>query len=67
GAGLAALAAVDADVPRYAAVAAHLHERAGDLERAAELYAEASRAAPSTPERDHLTREAARVRQRLRA
>ncbi len=66
GAGLAALAAVDPGVPRYAAVAAHLHERAGDLERAAGLYAEASRAAPSVPERDHLTREAARVRQRLR-
>ncbi|WP_433781861.1 RNA polymerase sigma factor [Actinomycetospora sp. CA-101289] len=66
-AGLAALAAVDPDVPRYTAVAAHLHERAGDLERAAGLYAEASRAAPSVPERDHLTREAARVRQRLRA
>jgi hypothetical protein len=53
-------------VPRYAAVAAHLHERAGDLERAAGLYAEASGAASSVPERDHLTREAARVRQRLR-
>ena len=66
GAGLAALAAVDPGVPRYAAVAAHLHERAGDLERAAGLYAEASRAAPSVPERDHLTREAARVRQGLR-
>jgi RNA polymerase sigma factor (sigma-70 family) len=67
GAGLAALAAVDPDVPRYAAVAAHLHERAGDLERAAGLYAEAARAAASVPERDHLTREAARVRQALRA
>ena len=66
-AGLAALAAVDPDVPRHAAVAAHLHERAGDLERAAGLDAEASRAAPSVPERDHLTREAARVRHRLRA
>ncbi|MEJ2890117.1 RNA polymerase sigma factor [Actinomycetospora aeridis] len=66
GAGLAALAAVDADVPRYAAVAAHLHERAGDRERAAALYAEAAGAAASVPERDHLTREAARVRQLLR-
>ncbi len=45
---------------------AYLHERAGDLEHAAELYAEASRAATSVPERDHLTREAARVRQLLR-
>ncbi|WP_169952323.1 RNA polymerase sigma factor [Microbispora sp. H11081] len=65
-AGLAALAGVDPALPRYAAVTAHLRERAGDLERAAELYAEASRAAASVPERDHLTRQAARVRQLLR-
>jgi predicted RNA polymerase sigma factor len=65
-AGLAALAGVNADLPRYAAVRAHLHERAGDLEQAAELYAEASRAATSLPERDHLTRESARLRQLLR-
>ncbi len=65
-AGLAALADVDPDLPRYAAVTAYLHERTGDLEHAAELYAEASRAATSVPERDHLTREAARVRQLLR-
>jgi predicted RNA polymerase sigma factor len=65
-AGLAALADVEPDLPRYAAVAAYLHERAGHLERAAKLYAEASRAAASVPERDHLTREAARVRQLLR-
>jgi len=65
-AGLAALAEVSPDLPRHAAVAAYLHERAGDLERAAALYAEASRAATSVPERDHLTREAARVRQLLR-
>ncbi|HVV10032.1 RNA polymerase sigma factor [Amycolatopsis sp.] len=62
-AGLAALADVSPDLPRYAAVTAYLRERAGDLERAAELYAEASRAATSVPERDHLTREATRVRQ----
>jgi RNA polymerase sigma factor (sigma-70 family) len=65
-AGLAALAEVSPDLPRYAAAMAHLHERAGDLDHAAELYAEASRAAASVPERDHLTREAARVRQLLR-
>jgi RNA polymerase sigma factor (sigma-70 family) len=65
-AGLAALAEVDSGLPRYAAVRAYLLERAGDLEHAAELYAEASRAATSVPERDHLTREAARVRQLLR-
>ncbi len=64
-AGLAALADVDPDLPRFAAVAAYLHERAGHLERAAKLYAEASRTAASVPERDHLTREAARVRQLL--
>jgi RNA polymerase sigma factor (sigma-70 family) len=64
-AGLAALAEVSPDLPRYAAVAAYLHERAGDLRRAADLYAEASRAAASVPERDHLMREAARVRGRL--
>lgn len=65
-AGLAALAEVNPDLPRYAAVRAYLLERAGDLERAAELYAEASRAATSVVERDHLTHEAARVRQLLR-
>ena len=65
-AGLAALAEVKADLPRHAAASAYLHERAGELEHAAELYAEASRAATSVPERDHLTREAARVRQLAR-
>jgi RNA polymerase sigma factor (sigma-70 family) len=65
-AGLAALAEVSPDLPRYTAVTAYLQERAGDLELAAGLYAEASRAATSVPERDHLTREAARVRQLLR-
>jgi RNA polymerase sigma factor (sigma-70 family) len=61
-AGLAALADVDPGLPRYVAVTAHLHERGGDVERAAELYAEAAHLAASVPERDHLTREAARVR-----
>ena len=61
-AGLAALADVSPDLPRYAAVRAHLYEHAGDLHGAAELYAEASRAATSVPERDHLTRQAARLR-----
>ena len=60
------LADVSPDVPRYAAASAYLLERAGDLERAADLYAEAAGAATSIPERDHLTREAARVRQLLR-
>lgn len=64
-AGLAALADVSPDLPRYVAVTAHLRERSGDLELAAELYAEAARAATSVSERDHLTRQAARVRQLL--
>jgi predicted RNA polymerase sigma factor len=62
-AGLAALAGLDPGLSRHAAVSAYLHERAGDRERAANLYAAAARAATSVPERDHLTREAARVRQ----
>lgn len=65
-AGLAALGDVDPALPRYIAVAAYLRERAGDLSRAADLYAEAARAATSLAERDHLTREAARVRHHLR-
>ena len=64
-AGLAALAEVDTDVPRYAAVSAYLHERAGDLDLAAKLYAEAAHVAPSEAERDHLTRQAARIRQQV--
>ena len=65
-AGLAALAEVSPDVPRYAAVSAYLHEHSGDLDRAADLYVAAAQAATSLPEREYLTREAARVRQ-LRA
>jgi RNA polymerase sigma factor (sigma-70 family) len=67
GAGLAALADVDDGVPRRAAVAAHLHERAGDLELAARLYAEAARSAPNLAERDHQLRQAARLNQQLGA
>ncbi|WP_255410967.1 DUF6596 domain-containing protein [Blastococcus sp. TF02A-30] len=65
-AGLAALAELDPGLPRYAAVAAHLHERDGDLPTAARLYAEAALAAPNLPERDHLTRQAARLNAALR-
>jgi RNA polymerase sigma factor (sigma-70 family) len=65
-AGLAALAVLDTDLPRYAAVAAYLHERDGDPVTAARLYAEAARSALSLPERDHLTRQAARLNARLR-
>ena len=65
-AGLAALADVDPSIPRWSAVAAHLHERNGDLEQAAELYARAARDAPNLAERDHQTRQAARVNALLR-
>jgi RNA polymerase sigma factor (sigma-70 family) len=65
-AGLAALAEVAEGVPRRDAVAAHLHERNGDLERAALLYALAAERAPSLPERDHQHRQAARVNALLR-
>lgn len=64
-AGLAALAEVDDGVPRREAVAAYLHEKAGDLELAARLYAQAALHAPSLAERDHQTRQAARVNQQL--
>lgn len=73
-AGLAALAALDASspsssskgqsLPRRAAVSAYLHERDGDLATAARLYAEAAHNAPNLAERDHLTRQAARLNAR---
>jgi predicted RNA polymerase sigma factor len=65
-AGLKALADVDDGVPRREAVAAHLHEKNGDLELAARLYADAARNAPNLAERDHQTRQAARLNQQLR-
>jgi hypothetical protein len=43
------------------AVAASLHERDGDPATAARLYADAARGAPNLAERDHLTRQAARL------
>ncbi|WP_460064088.1 RNA polymerase sigma factor [Streptomyces sp. YKOK-I1] len=63
-AGLAALAALDDSLPRHTAVAAHLHERDGDLTTAARLYAEAAHKAPNLAEREHLTRQAARLNTR---
>jgi RNA polymerase sigma factor (sigma-70 family) len=63
--GLAALAAIDPHVPRYDAVAAYLHERRGDLETAARLYADAARTAPNQAEREHQVRQAARVNEML--
>ncbi|GAB2465160.1 RNA polymerase sigma factor [Jatrophihabitans fulvus] len=63
GAGLAALAEVGPSVPRRTAVEAHLREKAGDAATAADLYARAGREASSVPERDHLIRRAAALRQ----
>jgi len=60
-AGLAALAEVDESVPRHTAVAAYLHEKGGDLRTAATLYVEAAGRATNAAERDHLTRQAARL------
>src|SRR5581483_2020303 len=65
-AGLAALAELDPALPRYSAVAAYLHERNADAATAARLYAEAAAAAGNLAERDHLTRQAARINAALR-
>jgi RNA polymerase sigma factor (sigma-70 family) len=66
-AGLAALSELDRELPRYAAVEAYLRERDGDFGAAARLYADAARSALSVPERDHLTRQAARLNAQLRS
>ncbi len=65
-AGLAALEQVAPAVPRRTAVEAYLRERAGDLALAARLYGDAARAATNRAERDHLTRQAARLHGVLR-
>ncbi len=65
-AGLAVLEQVSPVVPRYTAVAAYLREQAGDLALAARLYGDAARAATNLAERDHLTRQAARLHEVLR-
>jgi RNA polymerase sigma factor (sigma-70 family) len=65
-AGLAALAGLDESLPRYTAVAAWLHERDGDPASAARLYADAAREAANLAERDHLTRQAARLNTQLK-
>jgi predicted RNA polymerase sigma factor len=62
--GLAALALLDPALPRYTAAAAYFHERDGDRGTAARLYAAAARSAPNLPEREHLTRQAARLNAR---
>ncbi|SEO87786.1 RNA polymerase sigma factor [Amycolatopsis saalfeldensis] len=63
-AGLAALAELHDTLPRHTAVAAYLHERDGDLAKAARLYVEAAEKAPNLAERDHLMRQAARLNTR---
>jgi RNA polymerase sigma factor (sigma-70 family) len=50
------------DHHRWHAVRGHLHELSGDLPAAATAYAEAARRATNVAERDHLVRQAARVR-----
>ncbi len=64
-AGLAALAGLDASLPRYTAAVAYLRERAGELAEAARLYSEAASQAQTLAERNHLTLRAATLRQRL--
>lgn len=66
-AGLAALAELDPTLPRYCAAAAYLHERAGDIATAVDLYVEAAAHAHNVAERNHLTLKAAELRQRLPA
>jgi RNA polymerase sigma factor (sigma-70 family) len=61
-AGLRAVEQVPLDVPRRTAVRAYLHDRAGDRSTAHDLYVEAAGQATSAAERDHLTRQAARLR-----
>ncbi|MCC9193299.1 RNA polymerase subunit sigma-24 [Arthrobacter sp. zg-Y916] len=60
-AGLDALATLDPALPRHTAALAYLHERSGDTEEAAQLYAKAAHLALSLPEREHLIRSASRL------
>lgn len=54
------------DRHRWHAVRGHLHELGGDPGAAAAAYAEAARRATDVAERDHLVRQAARVRHSVR-
>lgn len=63
-AGLAALGDVDPGLSRWDAVAAHLYERAGDVDRAIQHYTTAADRATSLPEHTHLIKQAARLRSR---
>jgi predicted RNA polymerase sigma factor len=65
-AGLAALATLDPTLPRYTASAAYLHEQAGEIATAAELYIEAATKAQSVAERNHLTLKAATLRHHVK-
>jgi predicted RNA polymerase sigma factor len=58
-------AELDPTLPRYTASAAYLHERAGDVTTAAQLYVEAASQAQNLAERNHLTLRAATLRHRL--
>ena len=60
-AGLAELETLERSLPRYDAVAAWLRERDGDVVAARALYRSAAAAATNTAERDHLTKQAARL------
>ena len=62
GAGLAELRNLDESLPRYFAVEAHLREKARETQGAADLYARAAERAGSLAERNHLNRQAARIR-----
>jgi RNA polymerase sigma factor (sigma-70 family) len=64
-AGLAELAALDPTLPRYTASVAYLHERAGDVAVAAQLYVGAAAQAQTLAERNHLTLKSATLRHRL--
>lgn len=60
-AGLVALNTVDAEVPRFHAALAYMHERAGEVDVAASEYAEAARRATSVLEQQYLLRQADRL------
>ncbi|MEV0647859.1 DUF6596 domain-containing protein [Phytomonospora sp. NPDC050363] len=62
-AGLHLVEKLPADLPRRDAVAAYLHERAGDRAQAARLYTAAAEAATSMAEHAHLLKQAARLNQ----
>lgn len=60
-AGLRALEPLDPALPRHDAVAAWLHEQAGNTAEAARLYVIAAGKAPNLPENNHLLKQAARL------